>query len=195
MYRKKSQIGQLVVCMIDLVLILGVAVFSGMLRYGFSFSLFRKQENVALLLATLSILHVLLFFVMNIYGTLYKRSRYQELLLTALYNLILVAISLFIGFTMKEDVFVSRLMMGYFFLIDTVLQCLLHIFIRNRRRIFKTGAGAKRGVMLFTEAEYVSEIIGELKHQKEAVWDVIGVVLPEGSPSEPGEEWQDVPVF
>ena len=162
MYRKKSQIGQLVVCMIDLVLILGVAVFSGMLRYGFSFSLFRKQENVALLLATLSILHVLLFFVMNIYGTLYKRSRYQELLLTALYNLILVAISLFIGFTMKEDVFVSRLMMGYFFLIDTVLQCLLHIFIRNRRRIFKSGAGAKRGVMLFTEAEYVSEIIGEL---------------------------------
>lgn len=195
MYRKKSQIGQLIVLIIDLVLILGVAVFSGLLRYGFSFALFRRQENVALLLATLSILHVLLFFVMNIYGTLYKRSRYQEIFLTFLYNLLLVAISLFIGFTMKEEVFVSRLMMGYFFVIDTILQCALHIFIRNRRRIFKTSAGAKRSVMLFTEAAYVTEIVKELKHQKDSAWDVIGIVLPKGSSLETAEDWPYVPVF
>lgn len=195
MYRKKSQIGQILVCIIDLILILGVAVLSGMIRYGFSFALFRQAENVALLLATLSVLHVLLFFGMNIYGTLYKRSRYQEIVLSFLYNLILVAVSLFIGFTMKEEVFVSRLMMGYFFLIDTVLLCGMHIFIRNRRRIFKTGTGSKRSVMLFTEAEYVPEITEELKHQKDSLWSVIAVVLPDDADADLEEVLPDVPVM
>lgn len=195
MYRKKKQFGQILVLVLDLIIALGLIVVAGLIRYH-SVEELRRAENVELAFWVVGILHVALFLILNVYGSLYRRTRFQELYLSAFYNLILVAVSLFIGFSLKVEVFVSRLMMGYFFLLNTAVQCAVHILIRNRNRIFKFKTFRETGIMIFAERKYVREIVSRFRIKKEINWKIAGVVLLDGDdPALFSELGEEIPVL
>ena len=130
MYRKRKQLMELAVCGIDALAVLFSLFVAGILRYH-NMTQMMGAENMQELCSMILVVHIASYYFLKVYDGFFQRGRYSELILTIKYNIVLVAGAMLIGFSMKNVVFVSRLVMGYFFVINTVLIWLIHIFIRN----------------------------------------------------------------
>ena len=136
MYRKRNQLMELAVCLADALAVLFSLTVAGMIRYR-EWSVLAYKENLRELYSVVLVLHVASFYFLKVYDGFFKRGRYRELLLSVKYNLILIAGATLLGFGLKNDVFVSRLVMGYFFLLNVFVVWVLHLSIRNRERVFR----------------------------------------------------------
>lgn len=123
------------------------------------------------------VLHIAAFYFLKVYNGFFRRGRYKELLLSVKYNLVLVAGGTLLGFSMKNEIFVSRLVMGYFFVINTVLIWGIHLFIRNRDRVFRWSKRRVTNLIVVTTREHFPEIMERFHKSKETVWNIVGVVL------------------
>ena len=131
MYRKRNQLMEIAVCLADACAALFSLCVAGVLRYKTLEGL-AQAENIRTLCSIILVTHVAAFYFMKVYEGFFKRGRYRELLLSLKYNFILTAGATLLGFGLKSEVFVSRLVMGYFFVLNVLLVWLVHLFIRNR---------------------------------------------------------------
>lgn len=188
---------ELIVCLIDALTVLFSLTAAGIVRYK-TWNTLCSAENLKGMYCIILVLHVAAFYFLKVYEGFFKRGRYRELLLSAKYNLILIAGATLLGFGLKSDVFISRLVMGYFFLINLVMIWLVHLFIRNRERVFWWSNRRVTNLLLVTTADRLPGIIERFQSSKETVWNIAGVVLlgegalPEGIDPDidliPGEE-------
>ena len=176
MYRKRKQLMELAVCIIDAGAVLFSLWLAGMIRYHEIESLM-QAENMKELCSLMLVVHIAAYYFTKIYDGFFKRGRYSELIISIKYNLVLVAGAMLLGFSMKNVVFVSRLVMGYFFVINTVLICLLHIFIRNKDRIFHWSKHRETNLLVVTTRDQFQEIQQRFRKSKECIWNIMGVVL------------------
>lgn len=117
------------------------------------------------------------FYFLKVYDGFFKRGRYRELLLSVKYNLILIAGATLLGFGLKNDVFVSRLVMGYFFLLNVFVVWVLHLSIRNRERVFRWSNRRVTNLLIVTTADRLDEIRKNFQRSKETTWNIVGAVL------------------
>ncbi len=176
MYRKKNQVVETVVCLIDLAITLMCLWGAGVFRYC-SVEVFVKAVDFGTLFSVIAILHIAVFYFMHIYDGFYRRSRYQELGLCIKYSLAIVVSAIFLGFTMKNEMFLSRLVMGYFFVLDTIFVWLVHLFIRNWERVFRVKLRKETNLLIVANAESVPEIVGRFRRSKEVHWNIVGIIL------------------
>ena len=176
MYRKRKQLMELAVCIIDAGAVLFSLWLTGMSRYHEIESLM-QAENMKELCSLMLVVHIAAYYFTKIYDGFFKRGRYSELIMSIKYNLVLVAGAMLLGFSMKNVVFVSRLVMGYFFVINTLLICLLHIFIRNKDRIFHWSKHRETNLLVVTTRDQFQEIQQRFRKSKECIWNIMGVVL------------------
>ena len=111
----------------------------------------------------------------------------------ALYNLVLVSGATLVGFGMKDMVFLSRLVMGYFFVLNTGVLWLTHLFIRNRDRFFGWSKHRESNLMIVTTREHLRAILKRFGASKEINWKVTGIVLLGKMVEEKGLD--GIPVF
>lgn len=176
MYRKRNQLMEMMVCLADALAVLVSLFIAGMLRYHTWMSLgnWEDLEGICILLL---ILHVAVFYFLKVYDGFFKRGRYKELFLSLKYNVILLAGATLVGFGMKQEIFHSRLMMGYFFVLNTVLIWLVHLFIRNRDRVIRWSRRRVTNLLVVTTSDRLSEVLKRFSKSKETVWNIAGVVL------------------
>lgn len=190
MYRKQNQLMEIIVCSIDAGIMLCCLFIAGMLRYQSETVLF-ESENMEIICSAMLILHIASFYFLKIYDDFFKRGRYREMLISIKYNVILIAGASLFGFGMKLEIFVSRLFMGYFFALNVLSIWVLHLFIRNRSRIFKWSRRRQINLLLVTTSDRLPSIIQRFNNSKETCWKITGVVLLDKEiPEEiPGYEW------
>lgn len=164
------------VCLVDAGMMLCCLLAAGLIRYR-SLSLLLQAENMENMCSVMLILHIASFYFLKVYENFFKRGRYRELMLSVKYNIILIAGAALFGFGMKDEIFVSRLVMGYFFLMNTVIIWLMHLFIRNRSRLFGWSRRRKINLLIVTMASRLPEIIQRFESSKEISWSVSGVIL------------------
>lgn len=176
MYRKRNQFMEIMICLVDAAAVLFSLFVAGMIRYQ-SISSLAFGENLRSLCSVVVVLHVAAFYFMKIYEGFFKRGRYSELLLSVKYNLILVAGASLLGFGMKSEVFTSRLVMGYFFVLNVIVIWMVHLFIRNKDRIFRWSHKKEINLLLVTTREHLPQILERFGRSKETCWKMTGVVL------------------
>ena len=176
MYRKRKQLMELAVCGIDALAVVFSLFVAGMIRYQ-NLTEIWYRENPQELCSMMLVLHIAAFYFLKICDGFFKRGRYKELLLSIKYNMVLVAGGTLLGFSMKNEVFVSRLVMGYFFVINTVLIWMIHIFIRNRDKVFRWSKRKETSLLVVTTREHFGEICQRFAKSKETVWNIVGVVF------------------
>ena len=174
---------EIMICLVDAAAVLFSLFVAGMIRYQSIYSL-AFGENLRSLCSVVVVLHVAAFYFMKIYEGFFKRGRYSELLLSIKYNLILVAGASLLGFGMKSEVFTSRLVMGYFFVLNVIMVWLVHLFIRNKDRIFRFSHKKEINLLLVTTREHLSRILERFGRSKETCWKITGVVLLDEEASE-----------
>lgn len=176
MYRKRKQLMELMVCVIDACAVVFSLFVAGMIRYH-ELDILMHAENMKALCSMMLVVHMAAYYFTKVYDGFFRRGRYKELVLSVKYNIVLVAGAMLLGFSMKNVVFVSRLVMGYFFVINTILIWMIHIFIRNRDRIFKWSKRKETNLLVVTTEEHFQEIQQKFGRSKETVWNIVGVVL------------------
>ena len=192
MYRKRNQITEIIICLIDALCVLLCLTAAGILRYQ-SFEELAETENIQVLYSIILVLHIAIFYFLKIYNVFFKRGRYKEFLLCIKYNLILVAGATLIGFSMRNVVFCSRLVMGYFFVLNTGMLWLVHLFIRNRERVFGWSKRKETNLLIVTTRKNLEDNLKRFQESKETNWVVTGIVLLGDSIAEP--EINGIPVF
>ena len=174
---------EIMICLVDAAAVLFSLFVAGMIRYQSIYSL-AFGENLRSLCSVVVVLHVAAFYFMKIYEGFFKRGRYSELLLSIKYNLILVAGASLLGFGMKSEVFTSRLVMGYFFVLNVIMVWLVHLFIRHKDRIFRFSHKKEINLLLVTTREHLPRILERFGRSKETCWKITGVVLLDEEASE-----------
>lgn len=183
---------ELIICLIDMIAAFCSLWLAGMLRYQ-SVSMFFNQVDLDVLFSVVAVIHVAAFYVMRVYDGFYRRDRYQEALLSVKYNLILIVISIFLGFSMKNEMFTSRLVMGYFFVLNTCFIWMIHVFIRNWERVFHLNIRQKTSLLIVTTEDKIDEVLFRFQHSKEVRWEIVGMVLL-GKECKDENRW-DIPVI
>lgn len=182
----------MMICLVDALVVVFCLTLAGMMRYH-SFEELAGAENLRELYSIILVLHIASFYFFKVYSHFFKRGRYKELLLCVKYNLALVAGATLVGFGMKSVVFCSRLVMGYFFVFNTGMLWLVHLFIRNRERFFGWSRRRESNLLIVTTREYLTEILERFGKSKEVNWKITGVVLL----GQRGEETEinGIPIF
>ncbi len=182
----------MMICLVDALVVVFCLTVAGMMRYQ-TFEELVEAENLRELYSIILVLHIASFYFLKVYNGFFKRGRYRELLLSLKYNLVLVAGATLVGFGMKSVVFCSRLVMGYFFVFNTGMLWLVHLFIRNRERFFGWSRRRESNLLIVTTREYLTEILERFGKSKEVNWKITGVVLL----GQRGEETEinGIPIF
>ena len=179
MYRKRTQLMEIAICLVDAVAVLFSLTVAGMLRYRTGEALI-DAENLQSMYSAILVMHVASFYFLKVYNGFFKRGRYSELLLSIKHNLIVVAGATLLGFGMKSTVFVSRLVMGYFFVLDVLMIWLVHLFIRNREIVFRWSRRRTSNLLIVTTSEQVKSTLRCFRRSKETNWNIAGIVLLDG---------------
>lgn len=172
---------EIAVCVVDAAAVLFSLLVAGMIRYQ-NMNALRSAEDIKGMCSIMILLHVTAFYFLKVYDGFFKRGRYRELLLSVKHNLILVAGGTLLGFSLKNDIFTSRLVMGYFFVINTTMIWLMHLFIRNRDRVLRFSQRKETSLLVVTTTNHLPEIVDRFHRSKETVWKIAGVVLLDGQP-------------
>lgn len=192
MYRKKHQILELLICMIDAAVVLFSLFVAGSIRYN-GFRNWREIADVRMLCGIVFLLHIALFYFMKITDGFFRRGRYREFILCVQYNVMLMICIAFSGFALKNELMMSRLMMSYFFIIDTVLLWMVHLVIRNRERIFKISYRRQKNLLIVATAGAIYEILDSFLRSKEVAWTISGIILLDTNEKLP--DINDIPVL
>lgn len=134
-------------------------------------------ENLQGMYSVVVVLHVAVFYFLKVYDGFFKRGRYKELFLSFRYNLILIAGAALLGFSLKNEVFTSRLVMGYFFVLNTFMIWIMHLFIRNRERVFRWSHRRVTNLLVVTTGDHFKEILERFHRSKETTWNIVGLIL------------------
>lgn len=176
MYRKRNQLMEIAVCLTDALVLVFSLLVSGMLRYK-NLKVLMGAVSLEPLCSIMLVLHVAAFYFLKIYGDFFKRGRYKEFVLAVKYNMILIAGAALLGFGMKQELFRARLFMAYFFILNTVLVWLTHLFIRNKDKVLRLKWRKSVSLLIVTTEEYLPQILKDFSGSKETAWDIVGVVL------------------
>lgn len=170
---------EILVCLIDAAAVLFSLLIAGLIRYQ-NLADQIIMEIIGTTYIVLLVLHVAAFYFLRVYDNFFVRGRYNELLLSLKYNLVLIAGSQLLGFGMEREIFTSRLLMGYFWIVNTFVIWAVHLFIRNRGRVFARNRRREKNLLIVTVSDRAAEIIEHFSRSKETVWNIAGVVLLDG---------------
>ena len=180
MYRKRRHIERLFICFIDLLIVLGSLFLAGMIRYK-SYHVYDHAENVAELVCIFIVLHVALFYALNISSGIFRRNKYQELVLCFGYTIALTGCAMLFTFGVKTSLFTSRLVFGYFIIFNTFFTAFFHSLYRNRARITFFGKKNARNMLIIADFDNMHEIINRLSGSKEFTWNIVALATTDAS--------------
>ncbi len=183
MYRKQKQMMEIKICLADALVMAVSLITAGLIRYG-GFQEVFWAENMDRLFSLLLVLHIASFYFLRICDDFFRRGRYRELLLSLQYNMVLIAGASLLSFGMKQEVFTSRLVMGYFFVLNTLLIWIMHLFIRNSARVFRRGRKRSVNLMIVTTSDRLEETIRRFRSSKENLWNIVGAVILDEKPDQ-----------
>ena len=175
MYKRKRHIDRLMICLLDLLLVVVSLFAAGMMRYK-SLNAFDKAEHLKEVMWIFVVIHIALFYMSNVFKAIYRRNKYQELLLCLAYSISLTGIAMVIAFSLKIPLFTSRLVFGYFICIFTVLSAFIHSLYRNRSRFSFLGKKNTRNILIISDIQSMPTIINKLSTSKEFNWDIVALV-------------------
>lgn len=176
MYEKRKRIEQLLALMVDIIMVFISITCAYLIRYH---RLYGAQENYD----QLWILYIFLiayFFVglaHDWYRRMFQRGIFAEFRTIVFQELVFAGVIIIISYALHRASDMSRLMYGYFFLINTVLiwiaRGLLKLYMT---RVYSSGRYANR-MLAIIPSENAKEVVAKINKYKEWNRKLVGIVL------------------
>ena len=194
MYQRKSQIRELYLCVIDAFCVLLSYGLAGVIRYR-TVEEFSMANNLSLTVPIFLLVHIAAYYFIKLYDGFYKRGPLYELKKVMEYAVILFGGLTIFSFSMKAAFDLSRLMIGYFVIINAVLVwCVHQITKKVLRKVYANHRNMGK-MLLLTNRAGAENVIDELKSQSDGHFELTGVVLLDKEADIPqGMEINGIPV-
>ena len=190
MYTKVKRLEKLLVFSADIIMVFISLMFAYLIRYGVIFgidSFFDQNWVLFLMLAA----YIGLFFARDWNYKMFRRGVFAEFRSVVSQQIILVAIILVILFMIHNSQDVSRLILGYYFIIVTFLTWISHILIKvYLLKIHKSGKYSNRMVLILSPSN-VEEITDGIVKYREWSRKIVGVLLTDSEGNNASAEYEN----
>lgn len=122
-------------------------------------------------------IHVFLVFLTEPYSGVLKRGYLKELRQTVIHNFLLAGVLLSALYFMKRTNDYSRLVTGYFLVINTVLMTLLRCIHKKILYTRNTNPRNKQNLLLIADRDRAEEFIGRAKRSHYFTYNIVGAAL------------------
>lgn len=157
-----------------------------------SFNL-KNQDSVYTIILILLILFCVLYSTFIDYSRSFiKRGFFVELEAITKMNLSMVIIVTVGLFFLKESESFSRLVVGYFAIINEIMTYVVHLILKKYLRDYFFIHRNKEKVMVITEWEYADETIQKLQQNTEYIYEIVSAVI--WNEKHVGEKIQEVEI-
>lgn len=156
MLKKRNDVQKLIVCLIDIIPVLVSAYIAMMYRY----SDMRTSD-----IAVLALIHVVSFYMSNIYSHFNRRGYLEEFRFVSRYSIMNIVLISVIIFATKGRFFVSRTGVVIFTAFNTFAVYLTHLLIRHFRRHSRN----IKQVLLITTKEGFASV--KARMQRRQLWE------------------------
>ena len=190
MYTKVKRLEKLFVFTVDILIVFISLMFAYLIRYGVVFgidSFFDQNWVLFLMLAA----YIALFFARDWNYRMFRRGVFAEFRSIVSQQIILVAIILVILFMIHNSQDVSRLILGYYFIIATFLTWISHILIKiYLLKIHKSGKYSNRMVLILSPSN-ADEITDGIVKYKEWIRKIVGILLTDSDGNNASAEYEN----
>lgn len=182
MYQRKNQIRELYLCAIDALCVLVSYCVAGLLRYG-TLSEFLRANNLSTTVPIFLLVHIAAYYVLKLHDGFYKRGPLYELKKVVEYAFILFGGLTVFSFSMKSGFDLSRLMIGYFVVINAMFVWIIHQTAKKvLRKMYANRKNASK-MLLLTSKDSAESVIKELQEESDWHLELTGVILIDGEES------------
>lgn len=151
MEAKQTQLQNLYIYIMDCMCITASYIMASFIRFGNLWGGYSKSI-VMIRMGILFLSITLIYFVFNPNRKFFQRGKKQEFYIVVKNNVILGAIIINAAFLMQDAENYSRLVYGYFCVIDSVCMYVLHLLYKDyMNRVYSKGIGARNLLVLTTE--------------------------------------------
>jgi len=180
MYQKRKSVEKFLILLID---ITAIWISSGIafgLRYGFFFG---RNSHIDQLwqISLITLIYVLLNFFTDINYHFFRRGFFEELVSIVRNQFIFTILWILILFLMHKTADLSRLVFGYFIVINIILTFIFRILFKQyMTRIYKTSKYSSR-LLIVSSSKQIETVLGNLIGYNEWNRILVGVVLTDKS--------------
>ena len=174
MYQKKNRIETYLVLLIDIFCVVISLILS--LRIRFERWTWQNTDDQWLLYFVV-LVYLVVGLVFDFYRHFYRRGYWEEFRRVLISEVTALAFILVLLYLLHRVEFFSRLVFGYFFIINTVLMYLVRLlFKRIMTRIYSTSRYSSR-LLIITNSRQAVEIIENISTYNEWYRQVVGIAL------------------
>lgn len=152
----------------------------------------RFSDGYALINGLIIIAHAAIVFYTEGYSGILRRGYWKELRAVVTYNVELLAVVLAILFFSKQSAEYSRIVMGLFFVINTILMYIVRIVRKNHLCKINIKTGKLSRMLLLTDYEHAKALIEGLKTYNYSSFYLRGLVILDKDMQ--GDKIDDIPV-
>ncbi|WP_349666721.1 sugar transferase [Lacrimispora sp.] len=180
MYQKRKSLEKFLILLID---IIAIWISSGIafgLRYSFFFGRDSHIDQIWQI-SLITLIYIILNFFIDINYHFFRRGYYEEFIITARNEFIITISWILILFLVHRTADLSRLVFGYFILVNIILTFTFRILFKYFMiRIYKTSKYSSR-LLLVSSSAQVETVLGNLIGYNEWNRILVGVVLTDKS--------------
>ena len=176
MYQRKNQIQELYLCAVDALCTILSYFLAGFVRYR-NLQVLLHANNLSVIIPILLLVHVAAFYALKLQEGFYKRGPLYELKKVTEYAVVMfMGITVF-SFSLKNTVDFSRLMIGYFVIINALLIWCVHQIEKGLlKRSYQNKKKASK-VLLITTPAWVKQVLCDLQEERSWHFEITGIVL------------------
>ena len=176
MYAKVKRLEKLIVFSVEVIIIIFSLMIAYLIRYGVIFGINSFFDQNWVLFLMLGI-YIALFFAHDWNSKMFRRGYFAELRSVVLQETVFVGSVLVILFMIHNSHDVSRLVLGYYFIVGTFLTWISHLLIKAYLlKIHKTGKFSNRMVLILSPSN-VDEITDGIVKYREWNRKIVGILL------------------
>lgn len=190
MYENKKTFESILVLIVDLcslIVSMGIAFW---IRYGIFYGRFEHGDQIWLLLFAIA-LYGLIFVLMDFNHHFFRRGMFDEFVNVVKSELIFSAVLILALFVMHRSVDLSRLVLGYQIVINTVVMYAARVIFKQYMvKVYRNSRHSNR-LLVVTSSDQAGDVIENLKEYNEWNRTIAGLVLTDEAKA---EEIGEIPV-
>ena len=190
MYENKKTFESILVLIVDLcslIVSMGIAFW---IRYGIFYGRFEHGDQIWLLLFAIA-LYGLIFVLMDFSHHFFRRGMFDEFVNVVKSELIFSAVLILALFVMHRSADLSRLVLGYQIVINTVVMYAARVIFKQYMvKVYRNSRHSNR-LLVVTSSDQAGDVIENLKEYNEWNRTIAGLVLTDEAKA---EEIGEIPV-
>lgn len=182
MYQKKKEIEKILILFVDLICILVSYFAACILRFDFASAEYRLAEtDIKLLLAVIVLVYIAVSLITDAYHHFFRRGSFEEFREVIKVQCSVFVMAVVILFLLHRESPPSRLVLGYFLVINSMLTYAMRLFFKHIMTKLYSRSRYSSRLLVITNSRRAEGIVDNILSYNEWYRQIVGIALTDDS--------------